>query len=347
MSQWLLESATAEFDRFANDWDQLNRTLYQSHPMFDSRFIGALLRHFGTSGTLMAVHRQNGGMLLLESSRSNTWTSFLPAQLQAAPIMLPPQHYAALGSLFRGLPGFPILIDWLAQDPIFSPCPPPSSTAEVHQQAAITMAIALNDDFENYWALRPKKLRNNIKRYLKRIGENHQTAILQTYTAEADMEAALNRYSDLESAGWKGHNGTAIERDNRQWHFYRDVLQSYAASAQARVYELQLDGKVVASRLAISGGGMLLMLKTTYDEAFKELAVGRVLLYKLLEQEFLQRQNQRIEFYTNATPDQLEWATESRAIEHVTMYRSSLYANGIMLARRLRNIVRHRRGEAG
>lgn len=90
---------------------------------------------------------------------------------------------------------------------------------------------------------------------------------------------------------------------------------------------------------------MLLMLKTTYDETLKELAVGRVLLYKLLEQEFSQQQIRRIEFYTNATPDQLEWATESRVIEHVTMYRSSLYANGIMLARRLRNIIRSRRGE--
>ena len=345
MSQWLLESATAEFRRFANDWDRLNQTLYHAHPMFDSRFIGALLCHFGTPDTLMAVHRTHGGMLLLEATRSNTWASFLPAQLQAAPMMLPPQQYADLASLFRDLPGFPIQIDWLAQDPAYSPRPPATSMPEAYQQAALTMAISIDGDFERYWSQRPKKLRNNIKRYLKRIGETHQTPALQTFTATADMEEALNRYSDLESAGWKGQNGTAIERDNRQWHFYRDILQGFAKSSQARIYELQLDGRVVASRLAISGGGMLLMLKTTYDEAFRDLAVGRVLLYKLLEQEFSQRQMQRIEFYTNATPDQLEWATESRAIEHVTTYRSSLYANSIMLARRLRNIVRKLRGE--
>lgn len=345
MTQWLIESATAEFGRFAHDWDQLNQTLYRAHPMFDSRFIGALLSHFGTPETLMAVHRQHGGMLLLEAARRNTWASFMPAQLQAAPMMLPPPHYTDLGSLFRNLPGFPIQIDWLAQDPAYSPCPPSSNAAEARLQAALTMAITIDGDFDSYWAQRPKKLRNNIKRYLKRIGETHPSIVLQTYTAAADMEQALNRYSDMESSGWKGQNGTAIERDNRQWHFYRDVLQGFAKSSQAHIYELQLDGRVVASRLAISGGGMLLMLKTTYDETLKELAVGRVLLYKLLEQEFSQRQIQRIEFYTNATPDQLEWATESRAIEHVTMYRSSLYANGIRLARRLRNIIRNQRGE--
>lgn len=345
MSQWLLESATAEFGRFANDWDQLNQELYHTHPMFDSRFIGALLRHFGTPGTLMAVHRQHGGMLLLEATRSNTWASFLPAQLQAAPMMLPPQQYADLASLFRNLPGFPIQIDWLAQDPSYSPCQNRSNTGDTRQFAARTMAIDLQGSFSCFWSLRSKNLRKNIKRYLNRISENHQTATLQTYTAATDMEEVLNRYSDLESAGWKGRHGTAIERNNKQWYFYREVLQRYAQSSQAHVYELQLDGRVVASRLTISGGGMLVILKTTYDETFKELAVGRVLLYKLLEQEFSQQHFQRIEFYTNATPDQLEWATESRAIEHVTTYRSSLYANSIMLARRLRNIVRKLRGE--
>ncbi|WP_137938911.1 GNAT family N-acetyltransferase [Chitinivorax sp. B] len=339
-NDWLIESAIAEFDRYQAQWDDWNRQLYNDHPMFSSRFIGYLLNHYGDEKTALVVHRPSGGMFLTQPYRAQGWASFLPSQLQASPIMLNATAYTAKMHLFKALPGFPIFIDWLAQDPMFSPCPTEPNNIESRQLAATTMAITLHGNFEQYWQARPKKLRSNIKRYLHRIDGTGETISLRIHSMPAAMQTSLNCYSDLESKGWKGQAGTAITSGSQQWRFYLDVMQNNAERGEALVYELLLGNRVVASRLAICANGMLIMLKTTYDEQLKDLAVGRILLYTLLEHEFQQGRFQRIEFYTNATADQLEWATETRQIDHVTLYRSPLYASGMTVIRNLRDLTR-------
>ncbi|MBB5018311.1 CelD/BcsL family acetyltransferase involved in cellulose biosynthesis [Chitinivorax tropicus] len=340
INDWLLESALAEFDRYQVEWDAWNARLYNSHPMFCHTFVHSLLQHYGDEKVLLMVHRPTGGLLLTQPYRGQGWTSFLPPQLQAAPLMLNKQAYAERMSLFKALPGFPIFIDWMAQDPMFSPCQGETSPVESRQHAATTMAITLADSFDTYWAARPKKLRNNIKRYQHRIESTGEPFSLRIHTAPQAMTGALDSYSELEAKGWKGRAGTAITAGSQQWRFYHDVLQKLAAVGSAQVYELVLGGRVVASRLAISANGMLVMLKTTYDEQLKELAVGRVLLHTLLQHEFAAGRFQRIEFYTNASADQLEWATEAREIDHITLYRSSLYASGMTVVKNLRDLTK-------
>ena len=102
--------------------------------------------------------------------------------------------------------------------------------------------------------------------------------------AEPDaIVAAVDRYSVLESAGWKGRNGTALHPDNLQGEFFRRVMQRFAHRASARVWELWIDGQLAASRLAIGTPDMLVMLKTTYDEQLARYAPGMLLLRQVIE----------------------------------------------------------------
>mgnify|MGYP000385530892 CR=1 FL=1 len=41
---------------WAGEWDRLNRQVYGAHPLFDSRFMSALLRHFGSGSEYLAIH---------------------------------------------------------------------------------------------------------------------------------------------------------------------------------------------------------------------------------------------------------------------------------------------------
>ena len=134
--------------------------------------------------------------------------------------------------------------------------------------------------------------------------------------AEPDaIVAAVDRYSVLESAGWKGRNGTALHPDNLQGEFFRRVMQRFAHRASARVWELWIDGQLAASRLAIGTPDMLVMLKTTYDEQLARYAPGMLLLRRVIEEEFTAARHRRIEFYTNATPAQHAWATDSPVVK--------------------------------
>jgi CelD/BcsL family acetyltransferase involved in cellulose biosynthesis len=90
------------------------------------------------------------------------------------------------------------------------------------------------------------------------------------------------------------------------------------------VYELWLNDKLVGSRLALYHDAMLVMLKTSYDETFSAYAPGRLLLRAAIEDAFSLLPGGAIEFYTDANMDQLEWATDHRWMQHVSLYRNRL-----------------------
>ena len=77
------------------------------------------------------------------------------------------------------------------------------------------------------------------------------------------------------------------------------------------------------SRLCIKNKSMMIILKTTYDEDKSRFAPGRILLYLVLEREFNLRRIKTIEFYTNATEDQVAWSTGQRSISNVLIFRNS------------------------
>ena len=77
----------------------------------------------------------------------------------------------------------------------------------------------------------------------------------------------------------------------------------------------------------------LVILKTTYDERLSKYAPGRVLLKRLLEQHSSACPTGNVEFYTNATRDQLSWATDSRAIRHIRLFRNASATLGLMALR--------------
>lgn len=55
---WEFHPARESFGQYAADWDRLNAELYASHPYYDSRFVGPLLKHFASGGELLCLDRE-------------------------------------------------------------------------------------------------------------------------------------------------------------------------------------------------------------------------------------------------------------------------------------------------
>ncbi|SJM96425.1 GNAT family N-acetyltransferase [Crenothrix polyspora] len=314
----------AEFSGFASYWDALNQQLYQSHPMLDSRFVKALIKHFGDAQLLFAVYPENaaqkGNYLFTQPKNALMWRTFLPSQTQIAPMLC--GNPQALQHVLTGLPGSAISIDLLCQDPHYS-CATQALSHTDTCNHAVTINIDLNGNFDTYWQNRSKKLQQNITRYFNRLQNNQLDCRLNVISQSDALLLALERYATLETKSWKGKAGTAITAGNEQGKFYSDILSAFATSNQAEIVELYLNNQLAASRINVLNKNMLITLKTTYDEALSRYAPGRLLLYLLIKREFsLQRVNS-IEFYTNATPDQISWSSGQRVIEHMTTYRSA------------------------
>lgn len=316
-------------------WDRLNARVYGDHPLFSSKFVDPLLRHFGTGAEFLCVQGAHGrepdGMLILTPGGKGRWSSFLPDQAQLAPVLM--ESARTLNGLFGALPGVCWTIELLCQDPLY--CPAGSFESELHHDHALTMNIAVEGGFEEYWQQRPKKLVQNVRRYRKRALEDAQHCAMHMVESPADMQEAVLRYAALESAGWKGTEGTAVGPDNKQGRFFLEVMQAFAQEGKATTYEFFVGERLAASRLMIRNDQMLVALKTTYDETLAQLAPGRLLLHDLLACEFERQRVKAIEFYTNATVDQLAWSTASRNIRHTNAFRNRFIGASYVVFKRL------------
>lgn len=136
------------------------------------------------------------------------------------------------------------------------------------------------------------------------------------------MQAAVVRYANLEHRGWKGAAGTALEPGSTQTRFYSDLLVAAAQRGQASVHEMWVGDTLAASRLLMRSEHMTVILKTTFDEGLRKYAPGRLLLAEVLRVAHDNGSGHAVEFYTDASADQLSWATGSRCIYDLRLYRA-------------------------
>jgi GNAT acetyltransferase-like protein len=331
---WRSHNAATHFEALQDSWDSVNRRLFAGNPFFDGRFMRCLLSHFGTGTETLWVHTagQNiDGMLVIWNSPSQ-YTLFAPSQAQILPVLV--EHPETIFGLVPRLSPFCLALNLPYQDPDCSRVYALGEDVKVRKEPnALTMSIEVAGTFDDYWLSRSKKLRSNIQRYLNRVAGAGLTMRLACHTDPDSIVSAFARYADLESRSWKAKGGTEVASTNIQGRFYSDLLNVFSLTESAVVYELLVGEQVAASRLCIRSSDMLVMLKTTYDESLAHLAVGRLLLFYVLQEEFATKRVKRIEFYTHASPDQLSWSTHRREIDHFTIYRYAWVGN---LHRRLR-----------
>jgi CelD/BcsL family acetyltransferase involved in cellulose biosynthesis len=325
MNRWTVVPLERSLGSHAAAWDELNSNEFNSHPMLTSLFVDGLLRHFSDGREHLCMLQGETAVLAMCIVRPLSglrWASFAPAQGQVAATLVP--HPDMLGTLVESLPGKVFQLDLLSNDPqvggVLRDAVPPT-----HRQAhALTMRIALEGSFESYWSARPRQLPSNIRRYERRLQADGLEPRMARITAPHAMVAAVERYAQLEGAGWKGRHGTALGSTREQYDFYRNLMLQAAERGQAVVYELWLNDKLAASRLALYHGAMLVMLKTSYDESFAQYAPGRLLLRTVIEDAFALLPGGAIEFCTDASVDQLAWATDHRWVQHLSLYRNRL-----------------------
>ena len=304
------------------DWNRLNSEYNASHPMLDSRFVSKLVQYFPANIDVLVA---TGGdktvaLVLVESGTHIINSLYRPSQIQLALAVVPGRSTSLFDDLLSCMPWTVMRLDLFSLDPLYH-ASLMSDMADDLESGAVNMVIEIGASFSEYWSKRPKNLRKNISRYTNRIKRDFGGFHLDVIEDTDAIGDAVERYAHIESRGWKGKAGTALHPGNVQGDFYRDVLQDFAAAGEAFIFELYLADQLVASRLCIASAEQLIILKTTYDEEFSNYATGRILLYETIRHVFEARISLRIDFYTNATRDQLEWATGSRVMYNLSIYR--------------------------
>lgn len=322
MNKWSIVALRCSLGAHYEAWGALNDQRFGGHPMLSSLFVEGMLRNFGDGTEHLCVLQGSGetqAMCIIKRCGPLLWTSFLPAQAQIGATLISDAKLPGL--LLDKLPLPALELDLLCNDPkvggvVNDPTPP---TFRLNH--ALTIAIALDGSFADYWAARSKKLQSNTSRYLQRVLATGLACRMDVIENPAAISDAVDRYAAQEASGWKGKAGTALSCDPAQLSFYKELMLGEAQRHGARVFELWFDDTLVASRLALVNKGQLVMLKTSYLETWAQYSPGRILLKMVIEHAFEAWPAGRIEFYTDANQDQLAWATEHRWIQHATYLR--------------------------
>jgi CelD/BcsL family acetyltransferase involved in cellulose biosynthesis len=321
--QWTF-APVSEFERYVGAW----QSVFNQRPrplVLDARFIRALLEFFATGDEIIAIYGPPQAPLaigIIVRCGPGAWEAFTSMQGPlSAWMQRDDQSYEQLmPSLTRALPGVAIAMGIPQKDPDFQARPQESAQLEVLDYVE-TMRIRVDRTFPEYWESRDAGLRHQIERRLRRLGEQGIKPRLEAVTHADEVAEAVAEFGRIESAGWKGEAGSAVHIDNQQGKFYARMLREFCLQGKGAVYRYRFNDVTVAMEMCIEQDDTFIMLKTTYDEAYKTHAPGILMRREIFERVFASGHIKQIEFYGKVQPWQLKWGSDTRALYHVNYYR--------------------------
>lgn len=342
----------AGFEGLAAEWEALaERT--SAAPYLRPGWVGAWWRAFGTGRLELRIVRRGGRLAALlplglrggvQSSPTN-WHSpefgWLADSAEAATVLL--------DGLFASRPRR-LALAFLASEPARLA----EERARAHGYRVIRRTqqespfVPIASDWETYRLGLRKNLRSNLTRRRKLL-DARGASLVEVSSGEPRerLEELLAEGFEIEAAGWKGKQGTAIASGAAYRRFYTEVARWAAARGWLRLAFLRLDGRALAFDYCLEYGDVHAMLKTGYDPGFAELSPGLLLREAMIERAF-RAGLASYEFLGGVEPWKLQWAEHRRPRELLQSFRPSplglvdwtLFQYGRPLAKRLRARVR-------
>ena len=335
---WTFSDAKRLSD-FADDWDRLNRD-GQNLPFLETKFLLPLLQEFSSSVELLAVARADAApvaALLLRRVGLGRWESSQPSQLPLGPVLAQAGIKLAelSDSLLQALPGLNLSLALTQLDPAYFERRPDAARHSTLDYVA-TAWVNIEGDFDSYWAGRGKNLRQNLRKQRNKLAADGAELRLEELRDVGSVAPALIEYGGLEAASWKAGLGTAIEADNAQGRFYRNMLEAFADDRRAAIYRYTLNDRVIAMDLCIEADGVLVILKTSYDGSDKSISPAFLMREEQFRRLFEAGRLRRIEFFGKIMEWHTRWSDNSRTLFHCNSYRHALLPQLLALRQRLR-----------
>ena len=308
----------------ASDWDRLNRES-ANMPFLDCEAIRYACRDFGRGTEHVAVCRDAGDVVaasVVTPVRRGVWQTFQPSQV-ALGIWLQ-RRDLDLGALIRTLrqrlPGFRAMLGVTRLDPDFYARPPNTNVLETVDYIE-TARVTIQSSFDEYWRARGSNLRQNLKKQRNRLARENVAVRLERIEDPDRIGGAVDEYGDLESAGWKGAEGSALHSCNEQGRFFRDAMRYHAEKGEGCVYRYFLSDRLVAADLCVHRDGVMTILKTAFDSTEKSLSPSLLMKEHVFQELFSDGKTQRIEFYGRVMDWHRRFSNEIRVLYHASGFR--------------------------
>src|SRR5262245_40200622 len=125
--------------------------------------------------------------------------------------------------------------------------------------------------------------RQSDLRRAQRIAEDLGAVRVEVFSPEPeDLAALLAEAFEVEAAGWKGRQGSALACDPTRQAFFRRYAAAACRRGILRLGFLRIGGRTAAMQLGVEWGGRFWLLKIGFDEAFARCSPGTLLMLEMV-----------------------------------------------------------------
>jgi len=335
--KWTLHPLKA-LSELGRVWDEINAS-NANLPILDSLFFARLAAMSETREGKLALCEDAGvpvAATMLVNNHFGAWQTYQPSQ---APLGAWVQKGALplaklLETLGQALPASTLLVSASQLDPDVNPRPDSDKRLRTLDYID-TARLTLNESFEDYWSLRGKNLKKNVKRQRNRLEREGIATRFECIRDSSSIGAAVDDYGLIESRGWKAKEGTALHPKNVQGRFYRALFEDMSERGEAFALRYSYNDALVATDLYLERDGVLILLKTTYDETQTTTSPSSLLREESLQLFFRSGHYRRVEFYGRVMDWHKKWTTEFRRLYHANFYCSTITATLLAIKHKL------------
>jgi CelD/BcsL family acetyltransferase involved in cellulose biosynthesis len=328
-------------EQLADEWRELCSQSENDEPFYRPEWIGAYLRAFEPTATVLVitVRREGRLQLVLPLVEERCTFNGVPVRKLRAPANSHPGRFD-----FVCLPGrggdFAIHSAWtyLRQQEgwdLLELASVPENGA-----SATLVAVAQADGFPTGTVVarpnpcifvpdspgeltilpRNARLRTKLRQVRRKWGTGRE---LNFRCMETPTHDALARFYELEGSGWKGQEQSSIKSASHTLKFYNEVADSAGRFGYFALYMLEWNGKLIAAHFSLRHRGRCYSPKVAYDEQFERFAPGHLIIQEILRD--CAARGVRVFDITGPDDDwKLKWTSDDRRVNDYYVFKGRM-----------------------
>ncbi len=178
------------------------------------------------------------------------------------------------------------------------------------------------DGTPDFWiARRNRRFRATVRNTRRKLMAQGSLALRRYETADPEL---LRRFYDLERAGWKGRQGTAIASDATRQRMHDEIARSAERYGYFTLYFLEHNGTAIAADFGLTYAGRYFGLKGAIDERYKRYGPGHLLVDGVLR-DCCERGLREYDFIGKNEEWKRRWTSQFRPHSYLYVFRKGLY----------------------
>lgn len=176
--------------------------------------------------------------------------------------------------------------------------------------------LPISGDFDSFLAAKNKKFRYKYRQRLRFLEDNPDHT-MQWFVQVADVERLLADILQIEARSWKATSNVDISGNAAEKRYYEFLLPFLAEQGGLMANVFYVKDQPVAYNLCCNRDGWVGQLKTSFDEAYKPLSPGSIVIDAAIKAAF-DAEATEFDFLGHADQHKLSWSKHTR--DHVDMY---------------------------